>query len=674
MIKKAFKLILFALAAAIIVYIYPREGRFRYQFQEGKPWRYGLLTAPYNFSIYKAEAQFVAEQDSALKQYHPYLQQNSEVLPQTLEKLAEDYQQVLRIMVPERYLEYLNEQLSLIYHAGIISAEELSQLEKEGHQTVSVRIDNIGETRDITSLFTAKKAYEALLSNLPRNINKNVLIRDCHIENYLHENCVYDKTTSQRVKEELLSSVSRTQGMVQRGERIIDQGEIVNHETFLKLDSFRRQAEKRNDQSGGNWVLLGQILWVALAMSMLAIYLYKVRPQIYAKTSDIVFILILVVTLCLLSALIIRNDQLLNIYMVPFAIITILVTTFFDSRTAFYAYMITILICAPISHFPFEFLMLQLAVGVISILTLKRLTQRSQLIFNILWILAMYCIAYTSISLMQEGSLSQIQWKMYVSFIINAVLLFSSYLLIYLFEWMFGYISDVTLVELANINSKLLREFSESCPGSFQHSLQVSNLASAAAQSINANAQLVRTGALYHDLGKMATPSYYTENQSDGSNPLLNLPMEEAAKIITDHVPNGLKIASQHRLPKVIKDFILTHHGASSARYFYTLYKNEHPDQEVPEGFFYPGPDPFSKETAILMMADTIEAASRSMKVYSEESISNLVESLIDAQFNEGRYKHVPITFQELEQIKEVFKDKLRSIYHARIAYPKANA
>ncbi len=674
MIKKAFKLILFALAAAIIVYVYPREGRFRYQFQEGKPWRYGLLTAPYNFSIYKAEAQFVAEQDSALKQYHPYLQQNSEVLPQTLEKLAEDYQQVLRIMVPERYLEYLNEQLSLIYQAGIISAEELSQLEKEGHQTVSVRIDNIGETRDITSLFTAKKAYEALLSNLPRNINKNVLIRDCHIENYLHENCVYDKTTSQRVKEELLSSVSRTQGMVQRGERIIDQGEIVNHETFLKLDSFRRQAEKRNDQSGGNWVLLGQILWVALAMSMLAIYLYKVRPQIYAKTSDIVFILILVVTLCLLSALIIRNDQLLNIYMVPFAIITILVTTFFDSRTAFYAYMITILICAPISHFPFEFLMLQLAVGVISILTLKRLTQRSQLIFNILWILAMYCIAYTSISLMQEGSLSQIQWKMYVSFIINAVLLFSSYLLIYLFEWMFGYISDVTLVELANINSKLLREFSESCPGSFQHSLQVSNLASAAAQSINANAQLVRTGALYHDLGKMATPSYYTENQSDGSNPLLNLPMEEAAKIITDHVPNGLKIASQHRLPKVIKDFILTHHGASSARYFYTLYKNEHPDQEVPEGFFYPGPDPFSKETAILMMADTIEAASRSMKVYSEESISNLVESLIDAQFNEGRYKHVPITFQELELIKEVFKDKLRSIYHARIAYPKANA
>ena len=674
MIKKAFKLILFALAAAIIVYVYPREGRFRYQFQEGKPWRYGLLTAPYNFSIYKAEAQFVAEQDSALKQYHPYLQQNSEVLPQTLEKLAEDYQQVLRIMVPERYLEYLNEQLSLIYNAGIISAEELSQLEKEGHQTVSVRIDNIGETRDITSLFTAKKAYEALLSNLPRNINKNVLIRDCHIENYLHENCVYDKTTSQRVKEELLSSVSRTQGMVQRGERIIDQGEIVNHETFLKLDSFRRQAEKRNDQSGGNWVLLGQILWVALAMSMLAIYLYKVRPQIYAKTSDIVFILILVVTLCLLSALIIRNDQLLNIYMVPFAIITILVTTFFDSRTAFYAYMITILICAPISHFPFEFLMLQLAVGVISILTLKRLTQRSQLIFNILWILAMYCIAYTSISLMQEGSLSQIQWKMYVSFIINAVLLFSSYLLIYLFEWMFGYISDVTLVELANINSKLLREFSESCPGSFQHSLQVSNLASAAAQSINANAQLVRTGALYHDLGKMATPSYYTENQSDGSNPLLNLPMEEAAKIITDLGPNGLKIASQHRPPKVIKDFILTHHGASSARYFYTLYKNEHPDQEVPEGFFYPGPDPFSKETAILMMADTIEAASRSMKVYSDESISNLVESLIDAQFNEGRYKHVPITFQELELIKEVFKDKLRSIYHARIAYPKANA
>lgn len=674
MIKKALKLLLFVVAAAIIVYVYPREGRFRYQFQEGKPWRYGLLTAPYNFSIYKAEAQFQAEQDSAMKHYRPYLQQDSTVLTETLEKLEEDYQQVLRITVPERYLHYLTDQLRLIYHVGIISAEELSQLEKEGYQNVSVLIDNIGENRDITSLFTAKKAYEALLTNLPRNINKNVLIRECHIENYLHENCSYDQITSERIKEDILSSVSQTCGMVQRGERIIDQGEIVNHDTFMKLDSFRRQAEKRNDQSGGNWVLLGQILWVALAMSMLAIYLYKVRPKIFAKTSDIVFILIMVVSLCLLSALIIRNDQLLNIYMVPFAIIAILVTTFFDSRTAFYAYMITILICAPISHFPFEFLMLQLSVGVISILTLKRLTQRSQLIFNILGILFIYCFAYTSISLMQEGSLTQVQWKMYVSFIVNAILLFSSYLLIYLFEWMFGYTSDVTLVELANINSKLLREFSETCPGSFQHSLQVSNLAAAAAQSINANAQLVRTGAIYHDLGKMANPSYYTENQIDGENPLLNLPMEEAAKMITCHVPNGLKIASQHRLPKVIKDFILTHHGESSARYFYTLYKNEHPDQEVPEGFFYPGPDPFSKETAILMMADTIEAASRSMKYYTEESISNLVENLIDSQFNEGRYKKVPITFQELETIKAVFKDKLKSIYHARIAYPKANA
>lgn len=673
MAKNAFKVLLFIVAAAIIVYCYPREGRFRYQFQEGKPWRYGLLTAPYNFSVYKSAAAFKAEQDSVLSHYRPYLQQNSDILPQMLEKLEKDYQDFLRITVPPRYMDYLREQLSLIYNIGIISAEEMQLLEKEGYTSATLLIDNLGETRDITSLFTAKKAYTALLTNLPNHINKNKLIQDCHIENYLVENCFYDKTTSQRSKEELLGSISQTSGMVQRGERIIDQGEIVNHDTFLKLDSLRRQAEKRNDQAGGNWLLLGQILWVGMAMSMLGIYLYKIRPGIFKRTADIAFILILVVILSLLSALVIRNDQLLNVYMIPFAIITILVTTFFDSRTAFYAYMITILICAPITHFPFEFLMLQLSVGVVSILTLKRLTQRSQLIFNILWILCIYCLAYTSISLLQEGSLTLVQWKMYVSFGINSLLLLSSYLLIYLFEWMFGYISDVTLVELANINSKLLREFSETCPGSFQHSLQVSNLASAAAQAINANAQLVRTGALYHDLGKMANPSYYTENQSDGENPLLHMPIETAAHMVTDHVPNGLKIASQHRLPKVIKDFILTHHGASSARYFYTLYKNEHPDQEVPEGFFYPGPDPFSKETAILMMADTIEAASRSMKVYSEESISNLVESLIDSQFNEGRYKNVPITFQELELIKEVFKEKLRSVYHARIAYPKEN-
>ncbi len=671
MAKKAFRVLLFVIAAAIIVYCYPREGRFRYQFQEGKPWRYGLLTAPYNFSVYKSEAAYKAEQDSVLSHYRPFLQQDNQILPQTLEKLNKDYQDFLRITVPERYRNYLVEQLKLIYNVGIISAENLNQLEKEGATTVTMLVDNMGEPHDITSLFTAKKAYAALLTNLPHNIDKKILIQDCHIENYLTENCFYDQATSQRAKKELLGSISQTSGMVQRGERIIDQGEIVDHNTFLKLDSFRRQAEKRNETAGSYWLLIGQILWVGMAMSMLGLYLYKIRPRIFDHTANIGFILILVVALSLLTALVIRNDELLNVYMIPFAIITILVTTFFDSRTAFYAYMITILICAPITHFPFEFLMLQLSVGVVSILTLKRLTQRSQLIFNILWILLIYCLAYTSISLLQEGSLTLVQWKMYVSFGVNALLLLSSYLLIYLFEWLFGYISDVTLVELANINSKLLREFSETCPGSFQHSLQVSNLAAAAAQSINANAQLVRTGALYHDLGKMANPSYFTENQSDGENPLLQMPLEEAAHTVTDHVPNGLKIASQYRLPKVIKDFIQTHHGASSARYFHTLYKNEHPDQEVPEGFFYPGPDPFSKETAILMMADTIEAASRSMKVYSEESISNLVETLLSTQFSEGRYKNVPITFQELETIKAVFKDKLRSIYHARIAYPK---
>ncbi len=673
MIKKAFKLLLFVVAAALIVLVYPREGRFRYLFKENQPWRYGLLTAPYDFSINKPQALYEAEVDSALRHYHPYLQLDASVSQQILSKLNNDYKTVLRITVPERYYHYLKDQLGLVYNAGIVSAEELGKLEKEGHNIVAVRSGAISETRSVTSLFTVKRAYEALLRNLPADIDRQVLEEDCHIQEYLKENCSRDEKLCLQAQEALRESVSISKGRVQRGERIVDKGEIVTADTYCKLDSFRQEAENRSSKIGENWLLLGQILWVFFVLSMLGIYLYKFRPKIFARSNDIMFILILVVGLTLLSAFIIRNDQVLNIYMVPFALITILITTFFDSRTAFYAYMITILICAPISPLPFEFLMLQLSVGVISILTLNHLTQRSQLVLNILWILLIYCFSYTCISLMQEGQPTQFQWEMYASFGINSVLLLISYLLIYLFEWLFGYTSDVTLVELANVNSKLLREFSETCPGTFQHSMQVSNIASAAAQAINANSQLVRTGALYHDIGKMSNPSYYTENQTDGPNPLLNMPYEEAAKMITCHVPNGLKIASQYHLPKVVKDFISTHHGASSAKYFYTLYKNEHPDQEVPEGFFYPGPDPFSKETAILMMADTVEAASRSMKSYSEDSISALVENLVGAQFNEGRYKNVPITFQELERIKEVFKEKLQSIYHARIAYPTEN-
>ncbi|NLB02215.1 MAG: HDIG domain-containing protein [Bacteroidales bacterium] len=666
-----FKVFLFVVAAGLIVYAFPREGRFRYQFQEGKPWRYGLLTAPYSFSIIKNQDELAAEKDSLLRTHKPYVVMDAAVSEEMTGTFNNNYDLYLRATVPLRYKTYLNDQLALVYGAGIISASIRNEFQKEKLKSLMMVTRRMAETRDLSSVFTVKEAYSAILSNLPPHIHRDTLVRICKVEEYLRENLSYDKETSELSKKTLLEELSATSGIVQRGERIIDKGEIVNSATYLKLASLKKAAEERNINSTENWVLTGQIIWVAGLLLMLFLFLKYFTPEIYSKTHNILFLLILVTTLSLLSALLVRNST-LNIYMIPYAILPVMICTFFSARTAYFTHAITVLICSAIAPFPFEFLMLQLTVGMAVVFSLKELTQRSQLILCIVWTFVCYSIFYTGIAFIQEGTPNQLQWQMYVFFAINSVLMFTTYLLIYLFEWMFGYTSNVTLMELSNINSPLLRLFSESSPGTFQHSMQVSNLAAAAAQEINANAQLVRTGALYHDLGKMQNPAYFTENQDGGQNPLNKMETEKAAKIIVDHVNEGLRIANQYHLPKVVKDFITTHHGSGPARYFYTTYKNDHPGQEPPkEAFYYPGPNPFSKETAILMMADTVEAASHSLADYTEDSISELVEKLINTQIQEGAFKSVPITFQELETIKSVFKQKLKSIYHTRIAYPR---
>lgn len=666
-----FKVFLFVVAAGLIIYAFPREGRFRYQFQEGKPWRYGLLTAPYSFPIVKNQEELAAEKDSLLRTHKPYVVMDASVSEEMIGNFNHNYDSYLRATVPERYKTYLNDQLALIYGAGIISASVRNEFQKEKLKSLMVVTKPMAETRDLSSVFSIKEAYSAILSNLPASIHRDTLVGICKIEDYLRENLSYDRVTSEQLKNELIGEVSETSGLVQRGERIIDKGEIVNAATFLKLASLKKAAEERNINSTENWVLAGQIVWVAGLLLLLFLFLRYFTPEIYYKTHNILFLLILITSLSLLSALVVRNST-LNIYMIPYAILPVMICTFFSARTAYFTHAITVLICSAIAPFPFEFLMLQLTVGMAVVFSLKELTQRSQLILCIVWTFVCYSIFYTGIAFIQEGAPSQLQWQMYVFFAINSVLMFTTYLLIYLFEWMFGYTSNVTLMELSNINSPLLRLFSESSPGTFQHSMQVSNLAAAAAQEINANAQLVRTGALYHDLGKMQNPAYFTENQAGGQNPLNKMETEKAAKIIVDHVTEGLKLANQYHLPKVVKDFITTHHGSGPARYFYTTYKNEHPGQEPPkDAFYYPGPNPFSKETAILMMADSVEAASHSLTEYSENSISELVEKIINRQIQEGAFKSVPITFQELEIIKLVFKQKLKSIYHTRIAYPE---
>jgi len=658
----------FVIAAILILQSFPREGRFRYSFQEGKPWRYGLMTAPYDFQIFKSDQEIKHETDSVMMGFQPYMSLDTSVFQKVKKQLYSDYNSYLKITVPVHYLNYMRNQLETIYSVGILSNNDSEKYLSDSVSSVLVVHNRIAKSWDISTLFTAQGAYGAMFENLPPDIHGRVL-KTCKLNKYIVENIKPDELATDRSREAFSKKISQTAGMVQRGERIIDRGEIISSDTYKVLSSLKKVAEQRSMASGNNGVLLGQIVLVMGLFLLQFLFLWYFRPFTYERKSNVVFILILITGLVLLTSLIVHTGY-LNVYIIPYAILPIMVRTFFDSRTALFAHIITVLISSTIVAYPYEFLLIQIAAGMTSVYSLKDLTQRSQLVFCAILVVLTYGVMYFGISLIQEGYMNRVNWRMFVYFVVNGGLMLTSYLLIYLFEWMFGYTSNVTLMELSNINNSLLREFSETCPGSFQHSMQVSNLSTAAAQEINANVQLARTGALYHDIGKMSNPIYFTENQS-GVNPHDNLTPEESSKIIIGHVTEGLKLAHKHGLPLVIRDCIRSHHGDGPVRYFFNAFKNEHPDEQVPEDLYYKGANPTTKETAILMMADAVEASSRSLIEYSESSISALVERIINTQFQEGAFKDVPITFRDLEKIKAVFKIKLQTIYHTRIAYPE---
>lgn len=664
------KVLFFIIGAFLILNTFPREGKFRYSFQEGKPWKYGLMTAPYDFQIFKSEKEIRRERDSILQDYRPQMIMDTAVVQSSLKKLYTNFNTSQGISLPISYLNYLHRQLNLIYSFGVISTDDLESYTKDSVSSILIVNDKLAVSRKLTALYTSKDAYEEIFRNLPSNMSVG-LLKECKLNNFISENLIHDKKASERAKEDLFARISLTSGLVQRGERIIDKGEIVNTDIFNVLNSMKLTAEKRSQTSGTNGVLFGQIVLVAGLFLLQFLFLWFFRPFTYKRKANVAFIMILITGLVLITSLMVRFGN-MYVYMIPYVILPIMIRTFFDSRTALFAHIITVLICSTIVAYPYEFLLLQITAGMASVYSLKDLTQRSQLVFCALLVLLTYCVMYTGVSLVQEGTMNRLTWQMYAYFIVNSGLMLSSYLLIYLFEWMFGYTSNVTLVELSNTNNPLLRTFSETCPGSFQHSLQVSNLATAGAQEINANVQLARTGAMYHDIGKSLNPIFFTENQS-GVNPHDKLSLEESAEIIANHVSDGLKLANKNKLPLVIRDCIRSHHGTGPVRYFYNAYRNANPGKEVPEGFFYKGANPSTKETAILMMADAVEASSRSLKEYTESSISELVDRIIDLQFQEGSFKDVPITFRDMEKLKNVFKSKLQTIYHTRIAYPETS-
>ncbi len=668
------KVLLIAISVGLIVYFLPRETKFKYQFQEGKPWKYGLLTATFDFPIYKTDKELKREQDSILNTFRPYFKSSDSIVKVQKQLFKDNYNKIFSATIPREYFQYVNSQLDNVYAVGIISSKKYEELLKDKTNSIVIITNNEGKNEGkeypFSQLFTIKNAYEKIVEQAPDFLDKNIL-RELNINSYLVENIQYDEKTSEEVKAQLLQQISNSSGMVQAGEKIVDRGEIIDNHTYEMLRSLKISTEKHIGSTSENKLILtGQILLITCLILIMPAFLWLFRPEIYAKQNNFIFLMMMITIFSLFAAFNARFNF-FNIYVIPFTILPIIIRTFFDSRTATTANLITIFIASLVAPFPAEFVLLQFTAGITAVYSLKDLTQRSQIFACAIVILIVYIVVYLAYSLALEGMWSKINGNMFMYLLINSLLVLFTYPLIYLFEKTFGFISSVTLVELSNINQPILRKLSEVCPGTFQHSLQVSNLATEAAAKVGANIQLVRTGALYHDIGKIENPVYFTENQTKGVTPHMGLPYEKSAEIIIKHVLDGLQMADKIHLPQQIKDFISTHHGKGKAKYFYNSFKNQYPDKPINEDkFTYPGPNPFSKETAVLMMADSVEAASRSLPEYTDESITQLVNRIIDGQMEEGLLRDTPLTFKNIEAIKQIFIQKLKTIYHTRISYP----
>ena len=668
--------VLFIAAIIIIVYFLPREGKYKYSYEDNRPWQYGLLTAPFKFHIHKSDAQIQEEKDSIMQTYQPYYLADATIEKKAISQVVQDAR---ARSIPEDYITYINRKFTEIYKAGVISAEDYERIQQLNKKQLILRSETankIAATRHIASFYTPRQAYEKIIDDAPAHIDIGRL-KTFNLNNYLIANIIYDERMSLGIKNDMLQQVSLYDGEVQYGEKIIDRGEIVDARLKNILDSYIKEAEgKVGTKSKPGWLIMGELVMITLFVMALMIYLRFYRIEEYRNKKNVIFMLLMVVIFPVITGIMGDSKMFTLMYVIPFAIPTILIRTFIDSRTAITTHTITILICAimfPLAQMA-QFITVQMLVGYMCIFSLRNLSERSQLVVCALLILLTYIVSFTGWILCTEGDIALIKEnsRVYIYFCINFVFVTFAYLLVYVCERVFGFMSEVSMIELSNTNRPLLQQLSEVAPGTFQHSMQVSTLVVAAAHRIGANATLVRTGALYHDIGKMVNPIFFTENQVEGIDPHAGLTEKESARIIIDHVAEGVRIAKKNNLPQQIIDFIETHHGKGKAKYFYNSYVNNHPDEIVDEeDFTYPRPNPFTRETAILMMADTVEAASRSLKENTKEAITELVNRLIDSQLSDGLFKNAPITFKDIEQVKEVFCDKLVSMRHLRVAYPE---
>ena len=653
---------------AIIVWSMPRDNRSYFHAEEGKPWKYADFTAPYDFPIYKSEAAVKAERDSAMNEYEPYYKYNKDIEAKMVHKFVTDYSQGIEGL-PAEYIFIISNRLHSLYQQGIMELKDFTDLNKDTTTSIRMVDGNEARTVSIQEIYSPKTAYEQLFQEV-KLAQQRTLLQKCNLNAYITPNLTYDRERSETSKNELLSGVALASGLVQKGEKIIDRGEIVTAKTYRIIESFKMENERRNEDVTQNQIsLFGQIIYVAVIMVCFTLYLSLYRKDYFDKPRSIAMLYTLIIIFALLTAVFMRNTF-IHVYILPYTMVPIFIRVFMDSRTAFMTHITMVLICAIMLQHPFEFTVIESVAGLIAINSLRELSQRSQLFKTAIFVTISCIIVNIAFDWTRSDTLAQIDYSTYNYLIVNGVMLLFAYPLLYLIEKVFGFTSDITLIELSNTNNELLRRMSEIAPGTFNHSIQVANLAGEIANKIGAEAQLVRTGALYHDIGKLANPIYFTENQS-GIDPHEMLSDIESAQIIISHVTEGLKMADKYNLPKVIRDFISTHHGQGKAKFFFIRYHNEHPDEPVDDLLFtYPGPNPFTREHACLMMADSVEAASRSLKDHTEQSIRQLVEKVIDGQVADGYFRECPITFRDIQYAKTVLIEKLKTIYHTRVSYP----
>lgn len=663
------RLLLVIVSVVIIVWFLPRTGGPKYHYDIGKPWMYGSLIAQFDFPIYKTEEALQAEQDSILQSFEAYYNYVSTTESEQLTRFLNAYSEGMPGL-PANYVDIVAERLRSVYATGIMNTSEHSALLVDTNCVVRVVSEKTAASTPVKGLYSELGAYEQLFTSDMSEQQRQAL-RKCNISEYIVPNIIYDEERSETEKSDLINSIPIADGMVLSGQKIIDRGEIVDDYLYRVLKSFERETIRRSTSSNElSSTIAGQALFVAILIVLFTTYLALFRKDYFDKPRSIMMLYALITVFPVLVSVMMDN-MILSVYILPFAIAPIFVRVFMDSRTAFITHTVMVLICAAAVKYQYEFIIVQLVAGLAAIYSLRELSQRAQLYRTALFVTLASGVMYFALQLMQDGSINDIDYSMYKYFVCNGVFLLFAYPLMLIVEKAFGFISNVTLIELSNTSKDLLRKLSEVAPGTFQHSIMVANLASEVAEKIGAKAQLVRTGAMYHDIGKMYNPAFFTENQAD-KNPLDDMSRTDAARIVINHVTEGLKIADKHNIPGVIKNFIATHHGAGKAKFFYISYLNEHPGETVDESLFsYPGPDPFTCEQAILMMADSVEAASRSLPEYTEESISTMVNRIIDGQMKDGFFDDCPITFHEIAVAKKVLIERLKTIYHTRISYPE---